>query len=198
MQAVVPLRDQFRRESTVEGRKQIAETEFSAWKHYLMNRKEHIAAEMPDFHIGASTKTLLREQFDRMKDRKTMGLPAEELADMHGEFASKFKIRMPINPVHFGHLIYPYQGYLANFPDRHYSFDELLTIYENQIAAGLERSTGRNLFASELSCLCFWMVNQPDSGAADWNQMQELMTAFRFKIDTLPAFRTEFKSLLSR
>ena len=28
--------------------------------------------------------------------------------------------------------------------------------------------------------------------------MQELMTAFRFKIDSLPAFRTEFKSLLNR
>ena len=51
MNTVVPLRAEFRKESTVEGRKQIAQTEFDAWKNYLVTRKEQIAAEMPDFHI---------------------------------------------------------------------------------------------------------------------------------------------------
>jgi len=37
-----------------------------------------------------------------MKDRKTMGLPANDLIDFHGEFAKKFKVKVPINPKNFG------------------------------------------------------------------------------------------------
>ena len=93
-------------------------------------------------------------------------------------------------------MIHPYQGYLTHFPERHFRFNELIEVYENQIAAGLERCTGRELFADELSCFCFWLVNNPESGSADWSKTKDLMTAFRFNLETVEDFKQEFKSLL--
>lgn len=61
MNQVVPLRTQFRQETSHEGRVQIAQAEFDAWKGYLTLRKEHIAADMPDFHISDKIKSLLKE-----------------------------------------------------------------------------------------------------------------------------------------
>lgn len=116
-----------------------------------------------------------------MKDRKTMGLPSNQLVDFHGEFASKFRILLPINPVHFGQMIHPYRAYLSNFPDKHFSFEELHEVYLNQIAAGIERHTGREQFANELSCLCFWLAYSKERGALDFEETKTLLTAFRFK-----------------
>jgi hypothetical protein len=197
MNQVVPLRTSFRQESTKEGRVQIAQAEFDAWKGYLFLRKEHIAADMPDFHISDKIKSLLKEQFDRLKHRDTLGLPSGELVEFHSAFAKKFKFAVPINPVHLGQMIHPYQGYLCHFPNRHLQFNELLEVYENQIAASLERTTGRTLFADELSCLSFWMVNHPKDGALEFSQFNDILTAFRFKVDSLDGFKTEFGTLLS-
>lgn len=134
-----------------------------------------------------------------MKDRKSGGMPANELTDMHGELASKFKLLLPINPVHFGQMIHPYKAYLANFPNKHFSFPELWEVYLNQIAAGLERASGRELFANELSCLCFWMVKSPNQGFMSFEDSKELMHAFRFhRMETQADFRQEFKSLLAK
>jgi hypothetical protein len=54
-------------------------------------RREQIATEMPDFHIPDKIKSLLKEQFDRLKHRDTLGIPSEELVDFHAAFAKKFK-----------------------------------------------------------------------------------------------------------
>jgi hypothetical protein len=50
----------------------------------------------------------MKEQFDRLKDRKTLGLSGQGLIEFHGEFAQKFKVKVPIHPVHFGQMIHPY------------------------------------------------------------------------------------------
>jgi hypothetical protein len=55
-------------------------------------------------------------------------------------------------------LIHPFHGYLSAFKDRELSFDELHEVYLNQITAGFEKSFGRDLLGEELSCLCFWML----------------------------------------
>jgi hypothetical protein len=93
-------------------------------------------------------------------------------------------------------MIYPYQGYLCHFPNRHLQFNELMEVYENQIAASLERTTGRTIFADELSCLSFWMVNHPNTGAINFSQFNELLTAFRFQVKDLQGFQAEFKTIL--
>jgi len=137
----------------------------------MTERRAQIAAEMPEFQINPKIQSLLKEQFDRLKHRETHGIPSNDLIDFHSAFAKKFKFTVPINPIHLGQMIHPYQAYLCNFPNnRHIQFHELLEVYENQIAASLERTTGRTLFAAELSCLSFWMVNNPDKGALDFGE----------------------------
>lgn len=91
MAKVVPLRTTFRQESTKEARQQIAQEEFQAWKHYLFERRGQIAADMPDFHIPPKIKSLLKEQFDRLKHRDTLGIPSSEMVEFHAAFAKKFK-----------------------------------------------------------------------------------------------------------
>lgn len=106
-----------------------------------------------------------------------------------------------MNPVHFAQMIYPYKGYLCNFADKHFSFNELCQVYENQIAAGFERTTGRELFANELSALSFWLVLTPEDkqGHFQWSEFKKLLHAFRFtRIETPADFDQEFKTLLNK
>ncbi len=80
-------------------------------------------------------------------------------------------------------MIHPYWGYLAHFPNRNFKFEELLEVYQNQIAASFERKSGRDLLADELSCLAFWNVNYSQKSSLSWDEMQSLLTAFRFKLE---------------
>ena len=80
-------------------------------------------------------------------------------------------------------MIHPYWGYLAYFPNRNFKFEELLEVYQNQIAASFERKSGRDLLADELSCLAFWNVNYSQKSSLSWDEMQSLLTAFRFKLE---------------
>ena len=54
------------------------------------------------------------------------------------------------------------------------------------------------MFADELSCLSFWMVDNKDSGAVDFEKFNDLLTAFRFEVKDLEGFKTEFSSLLNQ
>ena len=88
-----------------------------------------------------------------------MGIPSDEIVDFHGNFAKKFRFAVPIHARNLAQMIHPYWGYLSHFPNRHFRFEELMEVYENQIAASFERTLGRDLLADELSCLAFWNVN---------------------------------------
>jgi len=98
----------------------------------------------------------LKEQFDRLKRRETLKLESEKIVDMHGEFANKFKLKVPIHPKNLAHMIYPYQGYLSSFKGREFSFAEIERVYENQIIGSLAKTTGRTLLGDELSALSFY------------------------------------------
>ena len=49
-------------------------------------RKVEIAEkeELKDWRICSKNLSLLRDQFDRLKHRETMGMPGPELIDFHG------------------------------------------------------------------------------------------------------------------
>jgi hypothetical protein len=50
-------------------------------------------------------------------------------------------------------------GYLEAFGDsKMFNFEELHTVYLNQIAASYEKTFGRELLGEELSCLTFWLI----------------------------------------
>jgi len=100
---------------------------------------------------------------------------------MHGAFAEKFQFKVPLHPRNLAHLIWPYQGYLGGFSEREYSFTELESIYENQIIASLEKTTGRTLLGDELSAFTFYsMVCDPEKGFLEWTEMRELLHGLRF------------------
>ena len=103
IQTVVPLRSAFRKTQDPNERTEIAEEELKAWKAYLEHQKERIRTEDEHsyFRIGEKTKSLLKEQHDRMKHRESYGVPSEELIEYHSEFSKKFKFDVPINPDHF-------------------------------------------------------------------------------------------------
>ena len=55
-------------------------------------------------------------------------------------------------------MIHPHFGYLGNFKNRSFNFNELLQVYHNQIVSSYERSLGQELLADELACLGYWQI----------------------------------------
>lgn len=123
-------------------------------------------------------------------------MPGPELVDFHGEFARKFDFKMPIHPRHLAQMINPYQGYLGAM-QKHFRFEELVQVYKIQAVASLERSTGRDLLAEELSCLSFWMAHS-DKSSLNYEDFRELLVGFRFNLPTVADFRQEFMTLLHK
>ncbi len=95
-------------------------------------------------------------------------------------------------------MIHPYQGYLAFFQGKDFRFEDLMEVYENQVAASFERTNGRDLLADELSCLSFWNVKYSKNPYLNWKEMNSLLTAYRFQLNDEEDFKFEFKFLLSQ
>lgn len=96
LQKVVPLRKEFPKTKDVKARKEMAKEEFDTWYAYHQARK--VALPKPDFEIDEKEFSLIKEQFDRFKDRKTHCIMSEDLVEFHHDFAKKFKFRIPLNP----------------------------------------------------------------------------------------------------
>lgn len=163
-------------------------------------RKVEIAEseELKDFRICDKNLSLLRDQFDRLKHRETMGMPGTEIIDFHGEFGKKFQFKIPLNPRNLSQMIHPYQGYLSAM-SKHITFPELVKVYENQVVSSVERSTGREQLGEELSCLSFWLAYTEESSIDDYSEFKGLMDAFRFaKLETIRDFKIEFGSILHK
>lgn len=179
----------------------MAKEEFEAWNGYMELRRAVLPK--PDFAIDEKELSLLKENFDRFKDRKTHSIKAEDLVDFHHDYSKKFKFRVPVHPKNLQQMIHPHHGYLANFPGRQFSYNDLLSAYENQIVSSFERSLGQDILADELSCLSYWLIeDEQKKGYFSFKELIPLLHAFRF--DTAPegkplslaAFKKEFKFLL--
>lgn len=55
----------------------MAKEEFTAWTGYLEERRAVLPK--PDFEIEQKDFSLIKEHFDRFKDRKTHGIKSEDL-----------------------------------------------------------------------------------------------------------------------
>ena len=75
----------------------MAKEEYGAWSSYVQRRREDVADD-PKFTFPSKTKSLLSEQFDRLKKRESQRLPSLDVTKMHGEFSSRFKLKVPIHP----------------------------------------------------------------------------------------------------
>lgn len=142
---------------------------------------------------------MLRDNFDRFKDRKTHAIKSEEMVDFHHDFAKKFKFRVPLHPKNMQQMIHPHFGYLYNFKGRSFSFDQLIEIYKNQIVSSYEHSLGQELLADELACLGYWLIEDTKKkGFFTMKETLPLLEAFRFEVDGLSSFRREFNFLMKQ
>jgi len=125
-------------------------------------------------------------------------MPASKLVDFHAAFAQKYKFRVPIHPRNLAQVIYPYQGYMASFKNREFSWPEMVEVYENQIIASEAKASGRHLLSNELSCFTFWdLVESKNKAFFTFDEMKELMQAFRFDhVQTQEDFMKEFEVTL--
>lgn len=81
----------------------------------------------------------MKEIFDRAKDRKTMKLNSNKFVELHDSFARKFTFKFDFHPYNLAQMIYPYQGYLAGFPNTQFSFEQLMMVYRFQLVSSFER-----------------------------------------------------------
>lgn len=156
-----------------------------------------------DYQIEDKDLSLLKENFDRFKDRKTHGVASEELVDFHHDFAKKFKFRVPLHPKNMQQMIHPHFGYLTNFKGRTFNFNELLQAYNDQIVSSYERSLGQELLADEIACLGYWLIqDSAKKGFFTIKELVPLLEAFRFDTKdgsfNVADFRKEFRFLLQQ
>ena len=88
---------------------------------------------------------------------------------------------MPLAPKNLAQLTHPFYGYLTAFPGLSFTYEELRSIYVNQIASSYEKTFGQELLSEELSCLSFWLLADPNQKG--WLSLQEavpLLKAFKF------------------
>lgn len=176
----MPLRVKYRLEQKdVDARKEMATTEFNAWNSYFKARKNEIKkldkvkerteANLDRFEKHHDTRlhfshkipdhghAHIREWFDRFKDRKTHRIASKDITTFHGEFAQKQLFPVPLHPKNLSQITHPFHGYLGAYPETtDFSLEELLKIYENQIASSYEKTFGMTLLGEEISCLAFW------------------------------------------
>jgi len=107
----------------------MAKEEFDAWTSYMEERRSVLPK--PDYEIDQKDFSLLKEHFDRLKDRKTHAIKSEDLVEFHYDFSKKFKFRVPLHPKNMQQMIHPHFGYLTNFKGRSFSFDELMKVYND-------------------------------------------------------------------
>ena len=92
-----------------------------------------------------------------------------------------YRFGVPLAPKNLAQLTHPFYGYLTAFPGLSFTYDELRSIYVNQIASSYEKTFGQELLSEELSCLSFWLLADPNQKG--WLSLQEavpLLKAFKF------------------
>ena len=197
MKSIIPIRKEFPKTKDIEARKEMAKQEFQSWNTYLQERKQDLPK--PDFEIDQKEFSMIKENFDRFKDRKTHRVKSEEMVDLHYDFAKKFKFRVPLHPKNMQQMIHPHFGYLCHFQNKDFSWEELVEVYNNQIVSSYERSLGQELLADELASLSYWLIQDTEKkGFFTFKEVQPLLEAFRFDTTTktLNNFKKEFKFAL--
>ena len=90
IKAIVPIRESFRgKRKEPVSQAVLAQKELNHWLTYLERRKE-IVSTQEEYWIQDGSKALLKEAFDRHRNRNTMCVDSSDLIDMHASFAKTF------------------------------------------------------------------------------------------------------------
>ena len=123
---VVPLRQLYRQyRFDDEQRKDFAKRELTYWLEYVEKRKNGLK-NISEYWIEDKTKVLLKEAFERLRNRSTHLVAAKDLTEVHSTFGSTFKFNVPLHPRNLSQLIHPFQGYMISMPNKGYSWDEMM------------------------------------------------------------------------
>lgn len=95
---IVPLRNAFRHPNATQ-KKQLscARREIEAWVEYVERRKDRIS-QIEEYWMQEGSRVLLKESFDRLKNRDTQCVDSSDLIEAHGLFAKSYKFKVPIHP----------------------------------------------------------------------------------------------------
>jgi len=70
---------------------------------------------------------------------------------------------------------------MASMPNRDYSWDEMVQMYEIQMVSSYEKARGRTIHGEEISALAFWLIADTERrGFLEKEQMKMLMLGLRF------------------
>ena len=80
-----------------EEQEDCAKREIAAWTEYIERRKERIS-QIEEYWMQEGSYVLLKEAFDRLRNRDTQCVDATDLIESHGLFAKSYKFKVPIHP----------------------------------------------------------------------------------------------------
>ena len=149
---------------------------------------------MEEYWLPDGQARLIKEAFDRLRNRDSQRVDATDLIDFHGLFVKSFKFKVPIHPKNLSQLVHPHWGYMASMPNRAYTWDEMLAMYEIQMIASYEKAMRNDIHAEELSALSFWLTADTErKGHLEEETMSDLFHGLRFPgLKTWQNFRSEF------
>ena len=136
------LREEYVRARKFSDRCQIATDELTAWKTYINERKTLLKSEelAGEHWLSEKSYRLLKESFDREKHRETARMGSDRVVDMHNQYAKAYQFRIPLHQRNLSQIVHPHQGYLAAFPDRGFSWDEMFGLYETMLVSTYEKT----------------------------------------------------------
>ena len=157
---VIELRISYETAKDYDTRKKIAKEEFAKWTEYLEARKNKLrdTALNKEHWIQSAELAILKEAFDRTKHRDTGRVESHKVIDMHSKIARAYPFKVPIHPKNLSQIVHPHHGYMAAFPNRSFSWDEFIGLYEAMMVSSYEKTKGRYLHGEELAALGYYML----------------------------------------
>ncbi len=82
-----------------------------------MDYVETRSKELPEnLRISNIVEQEVRDAWNRSCPRDSTKIPMPKMIDFHYELATKYKMRVPIDPKNLAQMIHPHYGYLMNMP----------------------------------------------------------------------------------
>eukprot|EP00826_Nyctotherus_ovalis_P011205 TRINITY_DN12928_c0_g1_i12.p1 TRINITY_DN12928_c0_g1~~TRINITY_DN12928_c0_g1_i12.p1 ORF type:complete len:247 (-),score=63.98 TRINITY_DN12928_c0_g1_i12:123-863(-) len=185
-----------RKARTQEERNEIAEQEIAKWLDYVEMRSKELPEKLK---INPLMEKEMRFVWVRTTELEKKAIPLSKMLDLHYAVATKYKMRIPVDPKNLAQMIHPHYGYLISMPGE-FEYEDLTTFYGYQLVSTMERLEGQSLLAEEISALSYWMILDKEAkGCLSLEKFVLLLKAFRenIKKGTLEEIKEEYKFLLT-
>jgi len=195
VKSLVGSRKSYRETKDVYERKSIAKEEMKGWVDYVNVRKNDLSE---DFKITEIMKGNFKQIWDIVKDRHTKTIQPSKILDMHAKYVQSFKFDIPIDPRNLMRMLHPHYAYLTYFPAP-FTFDNLMSIYDNKLVSSFEHFYGQESLASEIAAYTYWAYFDKElKGYMTVAEFAEFMKVFRLGLNPkVESIKKEFNFALS-